>query len=100
MGGKRSVEYWSIGIALAGAVVAVLTWITSARKGRVDNLCRIIDAQAAHILKLEATVTDLQSQLTRATQRITELEATNRRYRRLLVENCIDPDPPEAGTGA
>ena len=87
----------STAIAVVSVVIAIVTAATSARKTRVDNLVAIIDAQAKHIKELETTVHDLQTQLDVATKRITELEALNRRYRRMLLDNCIDPDPVPDG---
>lgn len=87
----------STAIAVVSVVIAIVTAATSARKTRVDNLVAIIDAQAKHIKELENTVHDLQTQLDVATKRITELEALNRRYRRMLLDNCIDPDPVPDG---
>lgn len=87
----------STAIAVVSVVIAIVTAATSARKTRVDNLVAIIDVQAKHIKELETTVHDLQTQLDVATKRITELEALNRRYRRMLLDNCIDPDPVPDG---
>jgi len=87
----------STAIAVISVVIAIVTAATSARKTRVDNLVAIIDAQAKHIANLEAQVSDLQTQLDVATKRITELEALNQRYRRMLIANCINPDPVPDG---
>lgn len=83
-------------ISAIGMVIAIYTAITSARKSRVDNLVAIIDAQAKHIKELDSMLHDLQTQLDVATKRITELESENRRYRRKLLQNCIDPDEDAA----
>ena len=96
-GPNRHMELPAIIISAIGALIAVATWITSAKKSRVDNLVAIIDAQAKHIKELEGMMHDLQTQLDVATKRITELEALNRRYRRMLLDNCIDPDPVPDG---
>lgn len=79
----------SIIVSLISAVVAAATWLTSARKSRVDNLVRIIDSQSKRIDELE-------QDLMRAKSRITELESENRRYLRLLRDNCIDVEMPNA----
>jgi len=80
---------WPMLVAVISGIVAAASWLTSARKSRVDNLCKIIDAQSARIDELE-------DDLRRATERITELETENRRYRRLLQANRIDPEEPHA----
>ena len=97
-GPNRHMDQPAIIISAIGVVIAVFTAITSARKSRVDNLVAIIDAQAKHTKELDSMVHDLQTQLDVATKRITELEALNRRYRRMLLDNCIDPDPVTDGT--
>jgi len=74
-------------VAVISVIVSVASLLTSARKSRVDNLCKIIDAQSKRIGELED---DLQQ----ATVRITELEAENREYLRLLRANRIDPKDP------
>jgi len=76
---------WTIIVALISAAVAVASWATSARKSRVDNLVRIIDAQSDRIKVLE-------EEITVAKARITELEFENRIYRRALKDNCIEVD--------
>ena len=43
-------------IAIAGVVIGVLGWITSARKSRVDYLVKILDAQNERIDDLENDV--------------------------------------------
>lgn len=82
----------SVIVAVIGAGVSIATWLTSARKSRVDNLVRIIDAQSKHITELEGQVRELRDALDTANLRITELEAQNRRYRRKLLDARIDPD--------
>jgi len=72
-------------VAVVSALVAIASWTTSARKSRVDNLCRIIDQLRKHIDELEAD-------LARAKVRITELERENHRYRMKLIDASIDPD--------
>jgi peptidoglycan hydrolase CwlO-like protein len=85
----------STAIAVVSVIVAVLTWLTSARKSRVDSLVAIIDSQAKHISRLESSVSELQQALERANSRITELEAQNHRYRRKLLDHRIDPEDVE-----
>ena len=80
----RDVIDWPMLVAVISGIVASASWLTSARKGRVDNLCQIIDAQSKRIGELEE---DLGS----AKMRITELESENREYLRLLRANRIDP---------
>ena len=75
----------SIAVSLVSAAVAGLSWLTSARKSRVDALCQIIDAQSRRISDLED---DLQS----ATGRIVALESENRWYRVIFSREGIDPD--------
>jgi cell division protein FtsB len=72
-------------VALAGALIALLTWATSASKSRVDSLCKIIDALTQHVAELEAD-------LTLAEARIADLEAENRCYLRILSREGIDPE--------
>lgn len=72
-------------VSIISVVVAILTWATSASKGRVQNLCQIIDAQAKRI-------TDLEDDLKGAKVRITDLEAENRWYRVIFSREGIDPD--------
>jgi hypothetical protein len=72
-------------VAVVSALVAIASWTTSARKSRVDNLCRIIDQLRKHIDELE-------EDLARAKVRITELERENHRYRMKLIDASIDPD--------
>jgi len=74
---------WSIVVALVSAAVAVASWATSARKSRVDNLVKIVDAQARHICELEKDLRD-------AKQRITELEDERDSYLQLLRDNDIE----------
>ena len=73
---------WSAVVAIASVIVAVASWLTSARKSRVDNLVKIIDAQSNRI-------TELEQDLKQAKIRISELEDENRVYLRLLRENKI-----------
>ena len=79
---------WPILVSIISVIVAIAPWLTSARKSRVDNLCKIIDAQSKRIGELE-------EDLRRANMRITELESENRQYVRLLRTNRIDPEQPE-----
>ena len=79
---------WPILVSVISVIVAIASWLTSARKSRVDNLCKIIDAQSKRIGELE-------EDLRRANMRITELESENRQYVRLLRTNRIDPEQPE-----
>lgn len=72
-------------VSILSIVVAVLTWATSASKGRVQNLCQIIDAQAQRIADLEQDLRD-------AKVRITDLEDENRWYRVIFSREGIDPD--------
>jgi hypothetical protein len=72
-------------VSFISVAVAVLSWMTSASKSRVANLCQIIDAQAKRI-------SDLEQDLRDATARITDLEAENRWYLRILGCEGIDPD--------
>jgi hypothetical protein len=67
---------WGVVIGIAGAVVGGLSWITSASKSRVDNLCQIVDVQAARIRTL--------------TTRIEELEEENRFYRMVIDAEGVD----------
>jgi len=75
----------SIAVSLVAVVVTVLSWLTSARKGRVDNLCKIIDAQSSRI-------DDLREDLRDAMARIEHLETENRWYRTIFSQEGIDPD--------
>ena len=75
----------SVAVSLVSALVAALSWLTSARKSRVDNLCKIIDAQSRRI-------TELEGDLAAATGRIEDLENENRWYRVIFRTEGIDPD--------
>ena len=75
----------AVAVSLVSALVAVLSWLTSARKSRVDNLVKIIDAQSARIDELRDDLKD-------AMARIEDLEAENHRYRGILMSEGIDPD--------
>jgi chromosome segregation ATPase len=83
---------WQTIIALISVVVAGASWATSARKGRVDNLCKIIDAQAQRIEELEEDLASANRRWRAAEARITELESENNHYREILCDEGIDPD--------
>ena len=75
----------SIAVSLVAVLVTVLSWLTSARKSRVDNLCKIIDAQSAQIDALREDLRD-------AMVRIQDLETENQWYRAIFSYEGIDPD--------
>jgi phage shock protein A len=83
-------DWVPIAVSAVSAVVALLSWATSARKSRVDNLNQIIDAQADWIKALETELREAQAKLAKAETRIEILEDENCFYRRVIAAEEID----------
>lgn len=51
---------WQGAVAIGGVVVALATWLTSARKSKVQELIEIINAMSNEIDRLKARIVELE----------------------------------------
>ena len=96
----------SVVVALISATIAFLTWLTSASKDQVASLCKIVEAQAEYVERLErqlsaaretadrqdVRIEALETDLETARAQLATLERENVWLRRVMRAAGVDPD--------